>query len=130
MMRTCSDCPASISRKSAGRCKSCAMAAVNRTPEKRALVSAAMKARREDPQFMARMNAGRPKAHAQTRATRLSWCPPAYWETNAQLARKHVPLSERQRLIAEMIAHEGKRAVAAQILKMQRKHERELREAY
>lgn len=130
MTRTCFDCSAPISRQSKGRCRPCGMAMVNRTPEKRQLVAAAMRARRADPVFEAKMEAARPIAHARTKATRLAWCPRQHWETNEYLRRRGIKLEERKRLIADTVKHEGKRAVAAQVLKMQRKHEREMREAY
>lgn len=130
MTRTCSDCPAPISRRSAGRCRRCAMTMVNRLPEKRKALSEAMRERRADPVFEAKMEAARPIAHAKTKATRLAWCPQSQWETNEYLRRRGVKLEERKRLIAETVLHEGKRAVAQQQLRMQRKHERGLREAY
>jgi hypothetical protein len=106
------------------------MAAVNRSPEKRALCAEQMRRFNADPDFVSAMNAARPKAHARTRATRLAWCSREHWETNAALARKRVPLADRQRLIAEMVHHDAKREIAARQLRMQRKHERDLRERY
>jgi hypothetical protein len=51
--RTCLDCSATISAVSKGRCRKCANAVINRSPEHRAKTSASMKRRLADPVFRA-----------------------------------------------------------------------------
>jgi hypothetical protein len=77
----------------------------------------------------------RQRAAKKIRAVHLAWCPPRFWDLNAQMKRKAVPLDERKRIIAEEIAREDPKAEARRIIdritrEMHDKRAREQREAY
>lgn len=58
MTRTCSDCPAEISARSSGRCRSCGMRAVTQRPGYSARVSAGMRRAWSDPEKRANFRPG------------------------------------------------------------------------
>lgn len=82
MTRTCSDCPVPISKKSKGRCRSCAMSAVNRSPEKR-------------------------EANAMRKgftAVSFMGCPPEYHALNRKMRRAGLSPEERYSFIHKDMA--------------------------
>jgi hypothetical protein len=69
--RTCSDCPAPISRSSRGRCRPCAAAYVNGCPEIARRRRAALAAKFADPSFRAEQAARLAVSASTPRAIRL-----------------------------------------------------------
>lgn len=99
MTRTCLDCPKPIGSRSKGRCKSCSMKAVNRSPAMRALSREILARQMQSDTF------GRSGG-------RKGWCPPAYRNLNRKLTSQGFDLDERQALIFADAAVQAKRAEA------------------
>lgn len=74
MTRTCSDCPATISTRSTGRCRSCSRRAHNRTDSQRAASSRFMKSVMSNPDTVASLH-----------SARMAWCPAEMTGLNQRL---------------------------------------------
>lgn len=112
----------------------------NMPPEERAR-------RRAQGQWLAKNVLSRPEVRAASNSpeakakagrarsdTVLAWCPPEMRDAYRELVRKNgLPADEARRIIEAEIpgtVEHGRRGLAAQVLKLRLKHERDLREAY
>lgn len=119
MTPSCLDCGTAVSRKSTGRCRSCATTRKNRTDEHRAAARA----------HMLRLNA-RPGFRSLAPAVRTGWCPPEYQVLNRNMSKARIPLDERKRIIADSVATAARRQIAAFDANQRARAAREQRDAY
>lgn len=97
--RTCSDCSAPISVKSTGRCRSCAMVALNNSEKVRHLASKRMSDRNRT--FRRRPYETPPE-----------WCPFTYHDLYRKLVREQFTDTERKRIIFDDITVQARRSGA------------------
>lgn len=142
-MRGCSDCSKQISARSTGRCRSCANAVRNRSPEMRAVAAKSMRQMRAEwgngprPEHADQMRQMYQdplrRAHIleigrRGRAARA--IPSGYGDLAASLRRKRLPRGEVRRLLNEQIQADARRIIRENNEAMQRKEARRKAEAY
>lgn len=141
----CRDCPNPITAHSrTGRCRDCACAARNRSPEMRAVAAALMRKKRADPEFIAKQkpNAAALAAHYQIPVNRARILaagakgresrrvPEPYRALMAALHRKRLPPGEARRLLDEQVQADARRTVRDNLQDMERREARRQRELY